>query len=147
MGYDIDFWKEWIMIDKLFNLKKSEIDQKLVFKAEVVESIAQYENEIKNLEHSIVTTSVDRFGAISDFTVLEIHKKSLKFEITKLNARRGILIKKLEKINDEIVVLQKESEQYAYILKEQKKEKYKKQLALEEEAASEFVQSSYITKV
>jgi hypothetical protein len=45
---------------------------------------------------------------------------------------------------NEIVELQKESEQFKYILDEEKKEKFKKILAAEEEAASEYVQSKYI---
>ncbi|WP_375724835.1 hypothetical protein LXN10_05220 [Arcobacter sp. KX21116] len=133
------------MIKKLFNLKKSQTDQKLMFKAELLNSISLFEEQINDLKRNINTASVDRYGAISDFMVLEIHKDSLRREAKKLESQKNFLLSKLTKVNLEIVQLQKESEQYDYLLKEEKKELYKKLLLAEEEQASEFIQSKYIT--
>lgn len=133
------------MIEKLFNLKKVQTDQKLIFKAEIMSSINDLNSQIDELKKSINTSSVDRFGAISDFKILEIHKGTLKINVKKLEAQKDILVGKIRKLDLEIIELQKESEQYSYILEEQKKELYRKLLLQEEEASSEFVQSKYIT--
>jgi len=134
------------MIQKLHNLKKSQTDQKLIYKAEIVNSIALFDEQINELSVGINTASVDRYGAISDFKILEIHKDTLRIELKKLKGQKNILTTKLYKLDLEIVQLQKEAEQYAYLLKEEKKELYKKLLVAEEEAASEFVQSKYIAR-
>lgn len=132
------------MIEKLYSLKKIQSDQKMMFRAEIMNSIDNYNSQIEELKKSITTTSVNRFGAISDFRVLEIHKNTLRMNVRKLESQRSILLVKLKKLNIEIVELQKQKEQYAYILDEQKKEAFKKILKEEEEASSEFVQSKYI---
>lgn len=133
------------MIEKLYNLKKLQTDQKLMFKSEMLSSISKFEEQISDLNFNINTSSVDRFGAISDFKVLEIHKETLRIEVRKLVSQKNFLVSKLKKLDEEIIELQKESEQYLYILQEQKKELYKKVLAAAEEEASEFIQSKYIT--
>ena len=133
------------MIQKLHNLKKSQTDQKLMFKAEILNSISLFEQQINHLRQNINTATVDRHGAISDFKILEIHKETLRIEARKLESQKNFLMTKLYKIDLEIVELQKETEQYAYLLQEQKKELYKKLLVAEEEASSEFIQSKYIT--
>lgn len=133
------------MIQKLFNLKKTQTDQKLMYKAEIMNSVSLFDEQINDLSANINTASVDRHGAISDFKILEIHKETLRMERKKLESQRNFLLTKLDKLNLEIVQLQKEAEQYDYLLQEEKKELYKKLLASEEEAASEFIQSKYIT--
>ena len=133
------------MIQKLFNLKKTQTDQKLMYKAEIMNSVSLFDKQIEDLNTNINTASVDRYGAISDFKILEIHKETLRMERKKLESQRNFLLTKLDKLNLEIVQLQKEAEQYDYLLQEEKKELYKKLLVSEEEAASEFIQSKYIT--
>jgi hypothetical protein len=134
------------MIQKLHNLKKSQTDQKLIYKAEIMNSIELFDKQINDLRVNINTSSVDRYGAISDFKILEIHKETLRIEVKKLEGQKNILTIRLNKLNLEIIQLQKEAEQYAYLLQEQKKELYKKLLVAEEEASSEFIQSKYITR-
>lgn len=133
------------MIQKLYKLKKSQTDQKLMYKAEIMNSVSLFDEQIDALSSNINTASVDRHGAISDFKILEIHKETLRMERKKLESQRNFLLTKLDKLNLEIVQLQKEAEQYDYLLKEQKKELYKKMLVAEEAESSEFVQSKYIT--
>lgn len=132
------------MIDKIYNLKKTQTDQRMIFKAEIMNSIELFNTQIEELKKNINTTSVDRYGAISDFAVLEMHKNTLRADVKKLESQRSVLYVKLKKLDAEIVQLQKEKEQYAYILDEQKKEAFKKLLKEEEGASSEFVQSKYI---
>lgn len=133
------------MIEKLYDLKKTQTDQKLMQKGQIISKMAHIDNEIMFTENKINTTSVQRFGAISDFAVLAIHKNTMKLHITKLEAQKEALNKELEVLVKEIVELQKESEQYGYILEEQKQEALKKLLLVEEEASSEYIQSKYIS--
>ncbi len=78
------------------------------------------------------------------FAVLAIHKNTMKAHINKLQSEKMSLSLQLEEIVKEIVELQKETEQFAYILNEQKQEDLKKFLLTEEEASNEYIQSKYI---
>ncbi len=132
------------MIEKLFDLKKMQTDQKMMEKGQLIAKINQIDDEIMLTDNKIRTTSVQKHGAISDFSVLEIHKKTMKLHIAKLEAQKVILRSQLETIVKEIIDLQKEMEQYGYMLEEQMQEKLRKLLTMEEEASSEFIQSKYI---
>ncbi len=134
------------MIAKLHELKKMQTDQKLIEKGQLMAKISRIEDEIMFTENKINTTSVQKHGAISDFAVLAIHKNTMKEYIIKLNNEKIILQKQVESLVIEIVELQKQTEQYAYILKEQKDEAFRKVLYMEEEAASEYIQSKYISE-
>lgn len=144
MGYDFNIWAV-AMIDKLYNLKKMQTDQKLMQKGQLMSKISHIDDEIMFTEHKIKTTSVQKHGAISDFAVLEIHKNTMKSHIIKLNTEKEVLNKQVEILVKEIIELQKESEQYEYILQEQKEEVLRRVLSVEEEASSEYIQSKYIS--
>lgn len=132
------------MIEKLYNLKKNQTDQKLMQKAQLESKIEKLNIEIALTQNSIATASVQKFGAISDFTILTMHKNTMKMHIQKLNNEKNSLDLQIESIIKEIVELQKESEQFAYILDEEKKEAMRKILLAEEEASNEYIQSKYI---
>jgi len=132
------------MIKKLYELKKLQTDQKLMEKAQLMSKIGQIEAEVMFTQQKINTTSVERFGAISDFSILAIHKETMKTHIKKLNLEKNTYLKQLDEIVKEIVELQKESEQYKYILEEQKQEEIRKLLLVDQEASDEYVQSKYI---
>ncbi|RXJ98585.1 hypothetical protein CRU98_09435 [Arcobacter sp. CECT 8986] len=132
------------MIEKLYELKQTQIDRKLMEKGQLMSQINAIETELAVTQAKINTTGVQPHGAISDFTILQIHKNTMKLHMSKLNAKKKNLDKKYEAVVNELVELQKESEQFNYILEEQKKEKMKALLAAEEEAASEYMQSKYI---
>lgn len=132
------------MIEKLYELKQTQIDRKLMEKGQLMGQINAIETELAVTQAKINTTGVQPHGAISDFTILQIHKNTMKLHMSKLNAKKKNLDKKYEAVVNELVELQKESEQFNYILEEQKKEKMKALLAAEEEAASEYMQSKYI---
>ncbi|NLN12654.1 MAG: hypothetical protein GX169_00225 [Arcobacter skirrowii] len=73
-----------------------------------------------------------------------MHKNSIRYEITKLIKRKNELLKKVEALFLEIIELQKESEQYKYILEEEKEERRKAKMHDEMLQNEEFIQSSYI---
>ena len=113
-------------------------------KAQLLSKIEKIDIEIIFTQNKIDTASVDKFGAISDFMILSIHKNTMKMHIQKLNNEKNILNSRVEILIKEIVELQKEAEQFSYILEEEKKELIKKILLAEEEASSEYMQSKYI---
>ena len=133
------------MIEKLYKLKKNQTDLKLMEKAQLVAKIEKIDIEVIFTKNKIDTASVDKFGAISDFMILSMHKNTMKQHIIKLNNEKNILNSRVEVLVKEIIELQKESEQFAYILEEEKKERIKRILLAEEEAAGEYMQSKYIS--
>lgn len=132
------------MIEKLYNLKKTQTDQKISQQGQVQNLIHTLDDEIEQTNVNISTATVTRHGAISDFTILQMHKNTMKIHITKLENQKNLLLSKLEKIQAEVIELQKETEQFGYILKEEQKEALRKLLLAEEEAATEYMQSKYI---
>ena len=132
------------MIKKLYKLKKNQTDQKLMQKAQLESKIEKLNIEITLTQNSIATASVEKFGAISDFTILTMHKNTMKMHIQKLNNEKNNINLQVEAIIQEIIELQKETEQFGYILDEERKEKMKKILLEEEEASNEYIQSKYI---
>lgn len=132
------------MIEKLYDLKKTQIDRKLVEKGRLMQEIAAIEAELTITQAKINTTGVQPHGAISDFAILQMHKNSMKKHMYNLEIRRKNLERKHQYVVDQLVELQKESEQFNYILQEEKKEKMKLALKAEEEASSEYMQSKYI---
>lgn len=134
------------MIQKLYDLKKSQTDQKLVEKGQVVSKIDKIEAEILITQTQINTTGVQPHGAISDFTILQMHKNSMKLHISKLKNEKAVLESQLEILVNQVIELQKESEQFDYMLQEEKREAIKKLLLAEEEASSEYMQSKYISR-
>ena len=134
------------MIKKLYKLKKNQTDQKLMQKAQLMSKIEQINIEIVLTQNKIDTASVEKHGAISDFMILTIHKNKMKMHIQKLNKEKNILNMEIENLLKDIIELQKEAEQFSYILEEEKKELMKRILQAEEEASTEYIQSKYISR-
>lgn len=134
------------MIEKLFNLKKTQTDQKLMQKGQLLSKVHKIDAEIMFTQNKIDTATLQRFGAISDFTILAMHKNTMKLHIVKLENEKNALNVQIEALEKDIIELQKESEQFGYILEEEKREAIKKLLLAEQEATDEFVQSKYISK-
>lgn len=132
------------MIDKLYNLKKNQTNQRLMEKSQLESQIEKIEHEISLTQNRIDSATVEKFGAISDFTILTMHKNTMKMHIAKLNEEKRKLILQVDNLIKEIIELQKESEQFKYILEEVKKEAFLKILKEEEEASTEYMQSKYI---
>ncbi|QEZ89832.1 hypothetical protein ACIB15232_1740 [Aliarcobacter cibarius] len=134
------------MINKLYNLKKNQTDQILIQKSQIDSRIDQIDAEILLTKNSIASTTVQKNGAIADFMILTMHKDTMKLHIAKLESEKAKLNEELKKIVEEIIELQKQSEQFKYILEEQKIEAKAAQLKLEQETTEEFIQSKYIRK-
>ena len=132
------------MIEKLYKLKKMQVDQKLVEKGQLMSRISDIEAEVLSTNKQLISTSVNRHGAISDFAILQIHKNTMKHHVIKLENEKRRLDKDVEKIVDVIIELQKESEQFDYILKEEKKKKFKAMIKAQDAEAEEYMQSKYI---
>lgn len=114
-------------------------------KSQLESKIEKIDIEIVLTKNKIDTASVEKYGAISDFVILTMHKNTMRSHIVKLNSEKNSLNLQIENIIKEIIELQKETEQFAYILEEEKKEKIKRILLAEEEASSEYMQSKYIS--
>lgn len=135
------------MIEKLYNLKKLQTDQKILQRQQFLTKISDIDEEVIQTKRQIDTTGVDKYGAISDFAILQIHKNTMKLHISKLTNERDLLLKKIEKLNNDIVELQKESEQFDFIRQEIKKEEYYQMLKDEEVASTEYMQSQWISQM
>ncbi|MGB1227084.1 MAG: hypothetical protein ACPG9K_04275 [Poseidonibacter sp.] len=133
------------MIDQLYNLKKTQTDQRLMQKGLLLSKIERYEAEILITKTQVDSATVQKFGAISDFAVLEMHKNTMRLHIKDLESKKNKLNEELEVLIKDIIELQKETEQFGYILEEQKQEAIRKILLAEEEEANEYIQSKYIT--
>ena len=119
------------MIQKLYNLKKTQTEQKLIEKSSLEQEVYKIDEEVGELNHRINTATVEKLGSISDFMILAMHKDSLRFEVKKLLSKKNQLLKKIDDIFVEIIELQKESEQYKYILDEEREQKRKDALHFE----------------
>lgn len=135
------------MIEKLYNLKKNQAEQKLIQKSLFESKIEQIDVEILLTKNRIDTASVEKFGAISDFMILTIHKNTMKMHIQKLNLEKDQINIQIQNIVKEIVELQKEKEQFGYLLDEEKKEAIKRVLKAEVEASEEYIQSQYVKRL
>ena len=132
------------MINKLYNLKKLQTNQQLLQKQQLLSNISTIEEEIDETTKSISSATVQAMGAINDFKVLEIHKNTMKSHILKLEQRKEYLLREVERYNKIIIELNKETEQFKYIKEQEEKRIFKNQIKLEEEAASEYVQSRWV---
>jgi len=132
------------MIKKLYNLKKLQIDQKLAEKGQLLSKIRDIEEELISTNKQMVQTTVSKYGAISDFAILQLHKDTMKLHISKLDKEKQKLESDVESQLEIIIELQKESEQFDYLVKEEKKRKFKEMIKAQDDEASEYMQSKYI---
>ena len=134
------------MIDKLYKLKQQQINQQILQKQLIIAKIDDIDKELGLTHHNIHSVSIDVIGAISDFRILEIHKNTMKEHIVKLNRQKEELKKQLLIYDKKILELNKESEQFNYILQEQKKELLKEITKQEELVTSEYVQAKFFAE-
>jgi len=132
------------MIDKLYNLKQKQINQQILLKQQVLAKIEDIDKEMIQTNHSLNNATVDIMGAISDFRVLQIHKKTMKEHLIQLGQKKMYYLKEIERYDHIIVELNRESEQFNYIIQEQKKAKLKEITKQEEIVAAEYMQAKYI---
>ncbi|MEA2050389.1 MAG: hypothetical protein U9O56_06650 [Campylobacterota bacterium] len=132
------------MITQLYNLKQQQINQQVLLKQQALSKIKEIDDELLETNTYLHTASVDIMGAISDFRVLQIHKMTMKEHMVKLAQNKEKLKKQIEYYDNLIIGFNKESEQFDYIIQENKKEKIKNIIKAEEEVSSEYMQSKFI---
>lgn len=132
------------MINKLYHFKNIQLEQQIMRKRQVLSKIFEIDEKIEKTKISLSTATVKIFGSIGDFKVLAIHKNSMKFEIAKLEREKKILQGEIVGFDRVIMELQKELEQYGYILKEETKKRLKKEAKNDEMIASEYMQSKWM---
>ena len=132
------------MVDKLYKLKQQQINQQVLLKQQSLAKINDIEIELHNTNQAFHSATLDVMGAISDFRVLQIHKETMKEHMIKLTQKKVKLKQQIEYYDSIILSLNKESEQFNYILQEKKKEEMKKIQKLEEIVAAEYMQAKYI---
>jgi hypothetical protein len=132
------------MIEKIYKLKQQQINQQLLLKQQVVAKVDDINKELSKTSHDLNSASVNVMGAISDFRVLQIHKDTMKEHMIQLGRKKLHYLQQVEHYNSIIVDLNKESEQFNYILQEQKKEKLKQIIKQEEMTSAEYVQIKHI---
>lgn len=131
------------MINKLYKLKKMQLEQQLMLKQQLLAKLFEIENEIEKINLDLTSVSVEKFGAIGDFKILAIHKNAMKHKKMLLENNKQNLIMQIENFNIKIVDFQKEVEKYDYLLKVELKKKIKEEIKAEEMIASEFMLSKY----
>lgn len=132
------------MIDKIYKLKQQQINQQISLKQQALSKIDDIDKELLDTNTRLHGATIDIMGAISDFRVLQIHKETMKDHMIKLAKNKEMLQRQIEEYDKVIVELNKESEQFNYILEQQKQEKLKEILKAEELSASEYVQARYV---
>ncbi|MEA3353975.1 MAG: hypothetical protein U9Q33_09195 [Campylobacterota bacterium] len=134
------------MIEDLYKLKQQQINQQLSLKQQAMSKIDDIDEELRETDKRMHSATIDTMGSISDFRVLQIHKETMKSHMIKLFQSKEHLKKQIGQYDKVIVNLNKESEQYNYILEQQKQEKLKEILKNEELVTSEYVQAQFIKK-
>jgi hypothetical protein len=132
------------MIEKIYKLKQQQINQQLLLKQQVVAKVDDINKELTQTNKALNSASVNIMGAISDFRVLQIHKDTMKEHMIQLGRKKLHYLQQVEHHNHIIVDLNKESEQFNYILQEQKKEKLKSIQKQEEITSAEYTQVKFI---
>ena len=131
------------MVQKLYKLKKSQLDQQFMLKQRLLNKINNLESKIKSINYDLASTGVQKYGAIGDFRVLAIHKESMKYEKSNLFKQKSQIEIKVKEYDNIIIKYQQEVEKYSYLLTQQKKVKIKEEQKYDEMVASEYVQSKY----
>ena len=143
MEYDYRIW-ESAMISKIYKLKQQQINQQVLLKQQSLSKIDDINKELQETNHSFHHATLDVMGAISDFRVLQIHKDTMKDHMIKLSQKKATLVKQVEYFDNIIIGLNKESEQFNYILPEYKKVELKNVQKYEEQVAAEYMQAKFI---
>ncbi len=135
------------MINKLYKLKEQQINQEVLQKQQIVSKVEDLNKELSKTIRDLQSASVNIMGAISDFKMLEIHKATMKDKIVKLGQQKLLYLQQIEQYDQKIIALNRESEQFNYILQEQKKQKIKSINKQEELTASEYMQVKFFDKL
>ena len=131
------------MINKLYKLKQSQLEQQLMLKQQLSSKIFDIDNKMAQIQLELSTVGVEKFGAIGDFKILAIHKNSMRYKKNTLTQEKRLLSNEIKKYEKIIIEHHKEVEKYSYLVKEALKQKIKDEQKQDEMIASEYVLSKY----
>ena len=132
------------MIQKLCKLKQQQIDQQLLLKQQVLSKIDDIDKELVESNYQFENARIQPYGRVSDVVSLQLYKEDIKNYMVKLHKTKIELKKTLEYFDKTIMALNKEYEQFNYLLEEQKREKLKQIQKDEDLVASEYMQVKFI---
>jgi hypothetical protein len=132
------------MIQKLCKLKQQQIDQQLSLKQQVISKIDDIDKELVESNYQFENARIQPYGRVSDVVSLQLYKEDIKNYMVKLHKTKIELKKTLEYFDKTIMALNKEYEQFNYLLEEQKREKLKQIQKDEDLVASEYMQVKFI---
>jgi hypothetical protein len=132
------------MVEKLCKLKQQQIDQQLLLKQQVLSKIDDIDKELVESNYQFENARIQPYGRVSDVVSLQLYKEDIKNYMVKLHKTKIELKKTLEYFDKTIMALNKEYEQFNYLLEEQKREKLKQIQKDEDLVASEYMQVKFI---
>jgi hypothetical protein len=132
------------MIQKLCKLKQQQIDQQLSLKQQVISKIDDIDKELVESNYQFENARIQLHGRLSDVVSLQLYKENIKDYMIELHKTKIELKKTLEYFDKTIMILNKEYEQFNYLLKEQKIKKLKQIQKDEDLVASEYMQVKFI---
>jgi hypothetical protein len=132
------------MVEKLCKLKQQQIDQQLLLKQQVLSKIDDIDKELVESNYQFENARIQPYGRVSDVVSLQLYKEDIKDYMVELHKTKIELKKTLEYFDKTIMALNKEYEQFNYLLEEQKREKLKQIQKDEDLVASEYMQVKFI---
>ena len=132
------------MVEKLCKLKQQQIDQQLLLKQQVLSKIDDIDKELVESNYQFENARIQPYGRVSDVVSLQLYKENIKDYMVELHKTKIELKKTLEYFDKTIMALNKEYEQFNYLLEEQKREKLKQIQKDEDLVASEYMQVKFI---
>ena len=134
------------MIKKLYKFKKTQSDQVIAQKQRLVNKVLAIDEEIASKNSDILSSCVSNQGKISDFEYLANRKEILGIQIAKLKFEQATIKQNIIELEQKMIILNQECEQYDYLLQIEKQEAYKQMLKEESTVSEEFVQSQFFAK-
>jgi hypothetical protein len=133
------------MINKLYKLKKTQVDQLIAQKLRLVNKTYEIDNNITLTKDTINHSEISQTGIISNIHYLNQYKSGLSNKIDNLVHEKQNINEHIISLEEEIVILNQECEQYNYMLLLEKKKAFKKMLKDESTVSEEYIQSKLIS--
>jgi hypothetical protein len=134
------------MINKLYKLKKTEVDQIIAQKLRLLNRTYEIDGNIIDTRNTINNTEIGHTGIMSNIMYLSQYKSGLSNKIDRLVHEKHDILNQISTLDEQIVKLNQECEQYSYMLDLQKKEAFKKMLKDEANVSEEYIQSKLISR-
>lgn len=135
------------MIKQLYKLSKSNLERYLSKQSRLKNEILDIDEKLQDINNSINTMTIQKFGAIGDFKLLAIHKNTLKYNYQQHLTTKNSLENQLQQLTKQIKQYQQEKERYKYLLQVETKKQRLKILRDEEKVANEYTQYLFTQKI